>query len=141
VTPLEALQITLAGEHAALYVYGVLGGRVSVSAEPELAKKLTAAYTTHRGHRDQLMSMIRLANADPVVAEVSYELPNPALLPPQLEQAALLLEERCTAVYADLVASTSGAHRQWAINALSDSAVRQLGFDGQPDPFPGVAEL
>ena len=28
-TPLEALQPTLAGEHAAVYVYGVLGGRVS----------------------------------------------------------------------------------------------------------------
>jgi hypothetical protein len=141
VTPLDALQTTLAGEHAALYVYGVLGGRVSVSAEPELSSKVAAAYTTHRGRRDQLTSMIRMADADPVAAEVSYQLPNPALTPVQLERAALQLEERCTAVYADLVASTSGAHRQWAINAITDSAVRQLGFDGQPDPFPGVTEL
>ena len=30
-TPLQAMQRTLAGEHAAVYVYGVVGGRVSAS--------------------------------------------------------------------------------------------------------------
>ena len=43
-TPLQALQRTLAGEHAAVYVYGVLGGRVSESAEPDLSSRLTSAY-------------------------------------------------------------------------------------------------
>lgn len=140
-TPLEALQTTLAGEHAALYVYGVIGGRVSVSAEPALSKRIATAYTTHRGRRDQLTSMIRVVDADPVVAEVSYELPNPVTTQPQLERGALQLEQRCTAMYADMVASTSGANRQWAINALTDSAVRQISFAGSPVPFPGVAEL
>ena len=32
-TPLEALQQTLAGEHAAVYVYRALAGRVSSSAD------------------------------------------------------------------------------------------------------------
>lgn len=140
-TPLDALQATLAGEHAAIYVYGVLGGRVSVSAEPGLADKLGTAYTTHRGRRDQLVSMVRTVDAAPVVGEVSYVVPNPALTPAQLERAALLLEKRCTAVYADMVGSTSGANRQWAIGAVTDAAVRQLGFGGTPVPFPGVAEL
>ena len=85
--------------------------------------------------------MIRAMDADPVAAEVSYELPNPALTPSQLERAALLLEQRCTSVYADMVGSSSGADRRWAIDALIDSAVRQLGFGGEAVPFPGVAEL
>ena len=35
-TELEALQTTLEAEHAAVYVYGLLGSRTSQSAEPEL---------------------------------------------------------------------------------------------------------
>ena len=35
-TPLDALQTTLAAEHAAVYVYGVLGARTSPAAEPSL---------------------------------------------------------------------------------------------------------
>lgn len=140
-TPLEALQATLAGEHAALYVYGVLGGRVSASDDPTLSSRVGTAYSTHRGRRDQLISMIRLADAEPVVAEVSYDLPNQALSASQLERAALVIEQRCTAVYADMVGSTARASRQWAIDALAESAVRQLGFGGKTVPFPGAPEL
>ncbi|MDQ3616886.1 MAG: ferritin-like domain-containing protein [Actinomycetota bacterium] len=140
-TPLEALQVTLAGEHAAIYVYAVLGGRVSVSADPAMASRLVAGYTTHRARRDQLVAMVTAVGAEPAVAETSYELPNPSLVSAQLERAALETEQRCTAVYADMVASTSRANRQWAIDALTDSAVRQLGFGGDPSPFPGVSEL
>ena len=139
--PLEALQATLAGEHAAVYVYGVIGGRVSVSAHPDLAALVASAYTTHRGRRDQLLAMVRAAGAEPVAAEVSYELPNPARTTGQLLSAAEETERRCAAVYADMVGSTSRAHRQWAIDALTDSAVRVLGFGAPPEPFPGVPEL
>lgn len=139
--PLEALQTTLAGEHAATYVYGVLGGRVSTSAQPELASILIACYTTHRGRRDQLVAMVRRASAVPIPAEVSYALSTPALSAVQLEREALQIEQRCTATYAEMVGSTSGANRQWAINALTAAAVRQLALGGTADPFPGVAEL
>lgn len=140
-TPLEALQATLAGEHAAVYVYGVLGGRVSASAEPALSSRLVAGYTTHRARRDQLVSMLLAVDADPAAAETSYDVPNPALTAGQLARAALLLEQRCAAVYADMVGSTSQANRRWAVNALADAAVRQLGFGGKPTAFPGVSEL
>ncbi|HET6626129.1 MAG TPA: ferritin-like domain-containing protein [Nocardioidaceae bacterium] len=139
--PVEALQAALAGEHAALYVYGVVGGRVSVSAQPTLWSRVRSAYTTHRGRRDQLISMIRAAGARPVAAEISYELPNAARTVAELTAASLDLELRCTAVYADVVGSTAGANRQWALEAINDAAVRQLGFGGEPEAFPGVAEL
>jgi hypothetical protein len=140
-TPLEAVQATLAGEHAAVYVYGVVGGRVSTSAQATLAARVQEAYVLHRERRDQLTAMVRAAGDEPVAAEVSYELPNPAVTPGQLRQVALELEQRSAAVYADMVGSTSGANRQWALDALEDASVRMLGFGADPEPFPGVGEL
>jgi hypothetical protein len=140
-TPRAALQQTLAGEHAAVYVYGVLGGRVSASAQEQLATALTSAYVAHRGRRDQLHAMVRAAGGKPVAAEVSYELPNPSRTVPQLRAAALVTEQRCAEVYAAMVGSTAQANRQWAIDALADAAVRELTFGGVPQPFPGVPEL
>jgi class 3 adenylate cyclase len=139
--PVEALQEALAGEHAAVYVYGVVGGRVSLSAEPTLWQQVRSAYTVHRGRRDQLLVMVRDMGEEPVAAEVAYALPNPALTPAELTAVGRQIEERCTAVYADVVGSTWGANRQWALEALTDAAVRQLGFGGSPDTFPGVQGL
>jgi hypothetical protein len=140
-TPQEALQSALAGEHAAVYLYGVVGGRVSVSTQAELWQQVRDAYTLHRGRRDQLVAMVRAAGADPVAAEVSYELPNGAMTASELADAALDIETRAAAIYADMVGSTSGANRQWALDALEDAAVRLLGFGGVAEAFPGIGEL
>jgi hypothetical protein len=139
--PLDALQQTLAAEHAAVYVLGVVGGRVSVSAQPRLAEHVASAYTTHRGRRDQVVTMVRAAGGTPVAADVSYQLPTPCRTPAELEECERLVEERCAAIYADLVGSTARANRQWAIDVLADAAVRGLAFGGEPDAFPGVGEL
>lgn len=140
-TPVEALQSALAAEHAAIYVHGVVGARVSASEQPELWQRIRDAYTVHRGRRDRLQSLLRAAGATPVPSEVAYELPTPAGTPEELRSAALEIERRCAAVYADTVGSTSRAARQWALDALEDAAVRMLGFGGRPEPFPGVGEL
>ena len=140
-TPAEALQATLAGEHAAVYVFGVLGARTSRSREPGLWEDVREAYTTHRARRDQLVAIIRQAADEPVAAEVSYEVPTPARSAVQVAAAALAIEQRCCARYADMVMSTAQAQRQWAIDALADAAVRQLRFGGEPEAFPGVPEL
>ncbi len=140
-SPLEALQATLAAEHAAVYVYGVLGGRVPTSREPGLASQLSAAYTAHRGRRDQLTAMIRAAGGQPVAAEVGYVLPDDPTTPAQLSLVARGTEERSARVYAQTVGSTSRGDRQWAVDALSDAAVRQLAFGGRPTAFPGAPEL
>ena len=140
-TPVESLQQTLAGEHAAVYVFRALAGRVSTSAQPTLAGRLATAYTTHRGRRDQLTAMVRAAGGDPVAADVSYELPNPSRTAAELTEGALVTEQRCAEVYAAMVGSTSRANRLWALEAMTDAAVRQLSFGGRPDAFPGVPEL
>jgi hypothetical protein len=135
------MQRALAGEHAAVYVYGVLGGRVSDSRSPALADQLAAAYAVHRGRRDQLTGLVRRAGADPVAADLSYQVPNAATTEAQLREAARTVEQRCAAVYADMVGSTSRADRAYAVRALTDTALRELTFGGRPTPYPGVPEL
>jgi hypothetical protein len=142
-TPLEAEQATLAGEHAAVYLFGVLGAQASESRQPSLYARLLDAFHTHRRRRDQLSVTIAAAGADPVPAEVSYDLP--AAMDSLSEQgaaelndAALQLERRIARTYGQLVESTAGAERRWALVALDDSAVRQLEFRGTPEMFPGT---
>ena len=73
-TVLDALQATLADEHAALYTYGVLGARTSQAATPTLYDALTAGYRRHRSRRDQLRLMVVDAGGQPVPAAAAYEL-------------------------------------------------------------------
>jgi hypothetical protein len=140
-TPLQALQQTLAGEHAAVYVYGVLGGRLSAAEHPELMGRVVDAYSTHVRRRDHVTALVAARGAEPVAAEISYRLPNAALTAAEIAAAALVTEQRCANVYAQTVGSTSRSDRRWAVEALVDTAVRQLGLGGRPDEFPGVREL
>lgn len=137
-TPIEALQATLAGEHAALHVLGVLGAQTSQSANPTLFDAVDAAHTVHRTQRDRLVTLVRRAGADPVAAEASYLLPNDAATPARIRVAARQVEDRCADLYGQLVENSTGATRAWAITALSAVAVRTLGFGSLPDPFPGM---
>jgi hypothetical protein len=138
VRPLAALQATLAGEHAAVWLYGVLGAQASQASQPKLFAALTNAYDVHRRRRDHLTVTISRMGADPVPSQVSYDLPNAARTTAQLRAAALDIEQRLADVYGQLVESTTHAERRWAIGALDDCAVRQLGFGGTPTDLPGM---
>jgi hypothetical protein len=140
-TGLDSLQDTLAGEHAAVYVFGVLAAQTSESAKPKLWADLDAAYAWHRAARDELVRRITAASGTPVAAAPSYELPNAAATTGQVVGAALLTERRVTDTYGTLVAETAGRLRRWAIRSLDESAVRQLRFRGRPEIFPGTGGL
>ncbi len=139
-TTLEAVQATLAAEHAAVYVYGALGAQTSRSAQATLYADLSAAYAQHRARRDLLTRTVVDLGADPVPAAPSYELPVRLDTPARVTRAARELEEGCAATYASLVANTAGARRRWAVNALNDAAVRVLAFRGTPEMLPGADE-
>ena len=139
-TTLEALQTTLAAEHAALYVYGALGARTSESAAPELFAEITAAYTAHRSRRDLLTRAVHDLGGSPVAAAPTYEIPAGTATVEGVTRAALEIERGCAATYSYLVASSVGPRRRWAIGALTDSAVRGLVFRGTPEMLPGGDE-
>jgi hypothetical protein len=137
---LAALQDILAGEHAALWVLGVIGGQVSESKQPTLHDDISDAYRAHRSRRDQLVARITALTAAPVAANPAYalgEVDTTALA----TAAALKVEQRASTLYADAVSRTSGTDRGWAVNALIDAAVRQLRFRGSPEIYPGTTKL
>jgi hypothetical protein len=136
----EALQTTLAAEHAAVYVFGLLGGRTSASATPQLFGAVSAAYTAHRGRRDQLTRTLLDLGETPVAAEAAYEVDGAVTGPDRVAAVALSTEEACAATYSWLVANTVADQRRWAIGALNEAAVRALVFRGTPEMFPGADE-
>jgi hypothetical protein len=139
-TTLGALQVALAGEHAALYVYGVLGAQTSASAAPQLFAAVSDAYATHRDRRDHLADLVLQEGGTPVASDPAYELPHGLGSASAVARAALGLERRSAATYAWLVANTVRDQRRWAIGALTNTAVRELGFRGSPEIFPGARE-
>jgi hypothetical protein len=141
VKPLQALQATLAAEHAAVYVYGVLGGRVSTAQDPRVASLVRSAYDTHRARRDRLRTVISDLDRTPVGPEAAYAVDADDRDGSHLAAVALVTEERCAAVYAQLVASTVDDQRRWAVEALTDASLRALTFGGRPETWPGAPEL
>jgi hypothetical protein len=136
----EALQTTLAGEHAAAYVYSALGAQTSQSAAPTLFAALTDAYAVHRARRDQLIAVLTELGEEPVAAEGAYELPADLSTSDAVTARALELERSCAATYAYLVANSPAAQRRFAVTLLIQTAVRELAFRGTPETFPGSDE-
>jgi len=140
-TTVDALQTALEAEHAALFVYGVLGAQTSQSATPELFSGVSDAYAAHRSRRDHLTRLVLDAGEAPVAAEAAYKIPKPLGKPVLVARAALEIERAASETYAWLVANTVATERRWAITALTDAAVRELMFRGSPEIFPGAHEL
>ncbi|MEY7981461.1 DUF4439 domain-containing protein, partial [Streptomyces pilosus] len=70
---LRALQAALAAEHAAVYGYGVGGGRVGKERRTEAR----AAYDAHRARRDALVRAVRDTGGAPVAAAAGVPGPVP----------------------------------------------------------------
>ena len=139
-TTLEALQQTLAAEHAAVHVLGFLGGTTSASRTPELRALVRARYDVHRGRREQLVVMVRNLGGDPVPAEPGYALPD-AATPRATRAAGAEVERRCAETYASTVGSTTRQEREWAVMALTESATALLSWGQSPEAFPGAPDL
>ncbi len=78
--------------------------------------------------------------AAPVAAEPAYALPFRVTGPATAAALAAHLENGVAAAYADLVASSGGADRVAAAQALAECAVRAATWTGLSVPFPGLPE-
>lgn len=133
---LTAVQAALAAEHAAVYGYGVVGGRIREGRRQE-AK---TAYDAHRARRDALVREVRDLGGTPVAASAGYALPFPVPDSAAAVQLAAQLEDRVAGVYSDLVRAATGGLRGTAAEALREAAVRAVRWRGGSVPFPGLAE-
>ncbi len=137
-TAVQSLQETLSAEHAAVYVFGVLGGRAATLPGPTLRSALGTAYDVHLARRGQLQAMVTAAGAVPVPAEPAYALTRDLVTAPRLAAVALRVERTCLTTYGALVAAGVGTMRRWAVDAMVETAVSELGFGGTPEALPGL---
>ena len=108
----DALQAALAGEHACVYGYGVLGPHVAAHDQ----QAVRSTYETHRSRRDLLADQVRTAM-----------------------RLAGLLEERLAPLYADLVAAAEDRTlRETAARALLETAVLSARWTGRTTALPGI---
>ncbi|MFF8936844.1 ferritin-like domain-containing protein [Streptomyces paradoxus] len=133
---LRALQDALAAEHAAVYGYGVVGGRIDDGRRAEAV----TAYDAHRARRDALVREVKDLGGRPVVASAGYALPFPVPDSAAAVRLAAELEDRVAGVYADLVRAAGGGRRALAAQALREAAVRAVRWRGESVAFPGLAE-
>ncbi|WP_328886757.1 ferritin-like domain-containing protein [Streptomyces sp. NBC_00316] len=133
---LQAAQASLAAEHAAVYGYGVLGGRL----DEDRRAVATAAFNAHRARRDALVRTVRSLGGEPVAADSAYALPFAVPDAAAAVKLAALLEDRIAGVYSDLVRASGGPLRREAANALREAAVRAVRWRGSGVAFPGLAE-
>ncbi|MFI6696704.1 ferritin-like domain-containing protein [Streptomyces sp. NPDC050433] len=133
---MDAAQAALAAEHAAVYGYGVVGGRVG----DERRGEATNAYDAHRARRDSLARTVRDLGGKPVAAAAAYNLPFEVPDSAAAVRLAADLEDRIAGVYSDLVRAAEGPLRQDAAGALREAAVRAVRWRGSGVAFPGLAE-
>ncbi|MBT2442838.1 DUF4439 domain-containing protein [Streptomyces sp. ISL-36] len=133
---LDAAQAALAAEHAVVYGYGVVGGRIGAERRAEA----TAAYEGHRARRDALRRTVRDLGGEPAAAAAGYELPFAVPDTAAAVRLAAVLEDRVAAVYSDLVRAAEGPLRREAAAALREAAVRAVRWRGTGVTFPGLAE-
>ncbi|MGR8007939.1 ferritin-like domain-containing protein [Streptomyces hypolithicus] len=133
----EAVQAALAAEHAAVYGYGVVGGRVTDDRRDQARE----AYDAHRARRDALARTVRDLGATPVAAAAAYALPFPVPDAAAAVRLAAELEDKVAGVYSDVVRAAEGTLRRDAAAALREAAVRAVRWRGRGVAFPGLAEL
>ncbi|MFF1453426.1 ferritin-like domain-containing protein [Streptomyces sp. NPDC058274] len=133
---LKAVQAALGAEHAAVYGYGVVGGRIREGRRAEAR----TAYDAHRARRDELERVVRDLGGKPVAAAAAYALPFAVPDSAAAVRLAAELEERVAGVYGDLVRATEGERRRAAADALREAAVRAVRWRGESVAFPGLAE-
>lgn len=135
---LDALQAVLAGEHACVYGYGLLGAHAGDGDLPDVR----SAYETHRARREVLAHQIRIRHAEPVAALAGYEIPIEVIDPASARQLAGLLEQRLAVLYGDLVEITAVPElRELAATTLVETAVLASRWTGETTALPGLDAL
>lgn len=113
------LQVLLEAEHAAVFGYGTLGGRLDTGTRP----MALTAYDAHRARRDSLVARLRERRAEVPAALPAYD----AVVPDRAAALALAvrLEEGLSARWLDLVAgAVEPALRALGVSGLQETAVR-----------------
>jgi hypothetical protein len=119
VSDVSLLTALLEAEHAAVYGYGTLGGRLDAATRPAAL----AAFDAHRLRRDSLAARLRERGAVAPPTRAAYDVA--VGTPAQALALAVRLEEGLSARWRDLVGGTTDlALRRLGVAGLEETAVR-----------------
>ncbi len=133
---LAALERALAGEHAAVYGYGVVGGQGGPAYRRAAREQLAA----HGAQRDLLAGELLAAGTTPAPGEPAYLLPFAVRSVAEARHLAEHVELTLAAAYADLVAAAAPVRRPQAARWLGTCAVQARRWGATPQAFPGLPE-
>jgi hypothetical protein len=131
-----ALEAALAGEHAAVYAYGVVGGQAGSRYRTAASERLA----WHSRQREILSAQLVAAGIEPQPGAAAYALPFPVTGVTDARRLAAHVEQSLAATYADVVAAAPGPRRRAAASLLAACAVQARRWGAVPHPFPGLPE-
>ena len=136
---LDALQATLAGEHAAVYAFAAVGGRLEVAGTAAEARAARQSFDVHRSRRDSLTTRVRGLGAIPVASAGVYDV-GPMATVADARQVAGEVELGLAGPYATLVAAMTPDQRGAPARWLVESTVRAQAWGAAVPDFPGLPE-
>ncbi|MFI1579495.1 ferritin-like domain-containing protein [Embleya sp. NPDC020630] len=132
----KALRDALDAEHAAVYGYGIAGGRLTGAARTQARTALDA----HRARRDTITRLIADRGATAPPAAPAYTVPFPVATAADATRLAVYLEDGVALHLGALVAAAGAPLRAEAAGWLREAAVWGVRWRGASTPFPGVPE-
>lgn len=127
---LESWQAWLAVEHEAVWLYGMIGGRVDDRNDAARAE-----WNRHRDTRDRLSALIRQAGAEPDGPQLSYQAAA-VNTSTDAQRAAQTVEAKVE--IAALACIGDAAHRPEVVAALRAAARAAAIWGAEPTAFPGL---
>jgi len=138
-----ALDDAVAAEHAAVWGYGVVGGKLRGDARQSAAD----AEAAHRDVRDQVSALLSGRKADVVDAKGAYALPFPVLSDVDAAALAVVLEDGVASAWVRVLdQAAERSTRELAVRVLSATEIRAVGWriaagkTPVTTPFPGLPE-
>lgn len=136
----DALVAALRGEFAAVYLYALIGGRAYRGGTGAERQSYADAVKTHSVRRDQLVAMLGGAPATVPIPDVAYSPPVDPVDQESRTRCARAIENRLEALYAQIVAATTGPSRAFAMRALAEVSSAAAHLGEEPEAFPGLAD-
>lgn len=133
-TGAAALASLLAGEHAAVFAYGLVAARAPASRQ-RLARSLWLA---HRQRRDELERRLAAAGRTPAAAEPAYDIGAVPTSPVRLAALATKVEDGLATAAFGAVTRSEGAVRDEAAADLVRAARRAALWRGSGTALPGT---
>jgi hypothetical protein len=128
----EAIFALTAGEHAAVFAYGLIAARVP----PGRREQARAAWAWHLTRRDLLEERLLAAGVQPPVAAPGYDVGGVPTARGASRLAATV-ERRLGALAVRAVAATQGDDRREAAAGLVEGTRRLAAWTGRPETLPG----